>query len=385
MSSAIVDKEDELKDSIGEELYTALLNMKDRIYILKQYENIEKFMKSDDTTTDIPTQNSYHKLILIKIINYFKLSYSTEPSKLGVLLIKTTNSVLPDKNLSELVPLEVNQQSNVKIITRQSSSPQASTSPSATPALPRDTTPKSLHEREQAYQEARSRIFTNLDSTQIAGETELSMLEQDGDSNREDDDDEFGYDDIPRDLSRLPSYQYQQQQQQQQQIQAQIFQAQAQAAFAASTAALSAQQQQQQQPQTNQFWNPWMRPNVFLPPNPTPFAFPTASTVGGVPPYRPPPPPPPFLYTGPSTRPPINQPIRPPRTQTTTQRPPVINHSTKNSLRSVRPTSIPTKEQNEVKSSSGILNLDSLSMNDLKSTPRRKASPNNNNNAKVNK
>lgn len=260
---------------------------------------------------------------------YYNLVYSTEPSKLGVYLVKSTESAIPDKSLTDLVPSsDNNQKTSVKIMTRATPSPSAGVnsnnsisntnninsnpSPIHTSTEDKEDKPgkseksgKSLEEREQAYLEARSRIFmsnTPPSTNSVTPSTSVAVDDPDNKcvefqsrtpENETVEDEPFGPDDIPRDLSRLPGYQkrgvaapaaagdinqyampymvpnaqptqahVQAQAQVQAQIQAQA-QAQAQAAIAASTAALSAQSAA-----TGQFWNPWMSPNVFMPQNP---------------------------------------------------------------------------------------------------------------------
>ena len=367
-------------DMIGEELYDALKMAKDRVFILKSGEEMDRFIRDVNRCDclDIATANSYQKMIVHKVAAYYNLVPETEPSKLGVALYKSPLTCLPPKKLGEVVPHEGDVPPPSVKIMRRSPTLQPSPVPSNTTnnsktdstdinvkpnnsKLSKDKSKMSMEEREAAYLEARSRIFMNIESessnntpeprssmtstpssvnneTNSTSDINNNNNNSNSDSNLESEVEPFGPDDIPRDLSRLPQYQRkmsiksEQQLQQQKQQQSQMFTTIPTTTSPPLNQTFMSQQQQAQAAiaasnaiaaATGQFWNPWSQPNPFLPPLTAPSTFmPTTNNDNNqFPPFMFPPPATaanPFGFIPPTT---FNTSFRPPMAFRPNQRP----------------------------------------------------------------
>eukprot|EP01114_Cavostelium_apophysatum_P017608 TRINITY_DN5280_c0_g2_i1.p1 TRINITY_DN5280_c0_g2~~TRINITY_DN5280_c0_g2_i1.p1 ORF type:complete len:806 (+),score=200.72 TRINITY_DN5280_c0_g2_i1:286-2703(+) len=154
-------------------LLTALANPRDRLTILKLDHELEKFMKDPRRNrADFPPMSSYHRLIVHRVAQYFKLDHivvDLEGGKRAVALLKSPESRTPVLRFADLVEQQVEgnetANKNVKIMRRSAEGPQtggfggdykSKRSNSASGGSAKD---RSIEEREQEYARARARIF----------------------------------------------------------------------------------------------------------------------------------------------------------------------------------------------------------------------------------
>ncbi|KAJ3173724.1 hypothetical protein HDU88_002813 [Geranomyces variabilis] len=151
---------------LDEMLLTAVQSTKDRLFVLKLDNQCENFLKDESQTRlAFPHMNSYQRLIIHRIAVHFGLIHVADPARKGVVLFKSPESAIPtlrlyDIPLSEVASDQTPVQS-IKIMQRHHHHGGRGSRHSSTDSGSEGGAggPKTIEEREAAYQAARARIF----------------------------------------------------------------------------------------------------------------------------------------------------------------------------------------------------------------------------------
>ncbi|KAL1917442.1 uncharacterized protein VTP21DRAFT_3835 [Calcarisporiella thermophila] len=151
-------------------LLAALKNPKDRMFLLKLDQEMERFISdSSRTRLDFPQMNSYHRLIVHRAAAYFKLSHVVDGTKKAVVLYKNENTEIPFLRFTDLMEQEdVRQEKSFKIMrrhptTHSATSTQLASSDNTENYSEAEKKHMTIEEREAAYAKARARIFKDLE------------------------------------------------------------------------------------------------------------------------------------------------------------------------------------------------------------------------------
>ncbi|CAG8541257.1 10788_t:CDS:2, partial [Diversispora eburnea] len=155
-------------------LLAALKNPKDRLFLLKLDREMERFINDNHTRLEFPPMNSYQRLIVHRVAQYFKLSHVVDNSGKAVILYKSPETLIPTLRFSDLLEQEEEKpEKSVKIMRRQQTNLQllrsTGDSDSNSEGERRILT---IEEREAAYQKARARIFKDLEQKNEENERE---------------------------------------------------------------------------------------------------------------------------------------------------------------------------------------------------------------------
>ncbi|CAB4379057.1 unnamed protein product [Rhizophagus irregularis] len=160
-------------------LLAALKNQKDRLFLLKLDQEMERFIKEKNRTRlEFPPMNSYQRLIVHRVAQYFKLSHVVDTSGKAVVLYKSAETQIPILRFSDLLEQEEEKpEKSVKIMRRQQTHPQGQLRSTGDSDSNSEGERKilTIEEREAAYQKARARIFKDLE--QKNGENEQEDTE----------------------------------------------------------------------------------------------------------------------------------------------------------------------------------------------------------------
>ncbi|KAG0022104.1 R3H domain-containing protein 2 [Podila clonocystis] len=161
MEALDVDEEgNENESTFDEFLITALKNRNDRIFLLKLELEFTNFINSQSQEQlDFPSLNSYYRMVIHRVANYFKLTRVVDPIHKTIIMYKTDQSAIPALRFSDLMEEEEEQVVKpMKVLKRTPNRPSAG---SATPdgSAENDRRTVSIKEREEAYARARARIF----------------------------------------------------------------------------------------------------------------------------------------------------------------------------------------------------------------------------------
>ncbi|EMD39144.1 hypothetical protein CERSUDRAFT_112820 [Gelatoporia subvermispora B] len=181
------------------QIVEALRSSKDRIYVLKLGEQMERQIAERTTRIDVTASSSYHRLLVHRCSAYYKLAPETDSVTKTIHLYYRAESRVPTRRIGDLVPVEESAQPTFKIMrrnapdrlrSRQSSQPSSAAGedadlsdvePSETgSAGGRSSTTSStkrhltIEEREAAYAEARSRIFMGFEAKEKEKEKDTS-------------------------------------------------------------------------------------------------------------------------------------------------------------------------------------------------------------------
>ncbi|CAG8559444.1 12784_t:CDS:2, partial [Ambispora gerdemannii] len=149
-------------------LLTALKNPKDRLFLLKLDQDMaNKYLlhfvsPSSRLRLEFPQMNSYQRLIVHRVAQYFKLSHVVDSSGKAVVLYKSAETAIPILRFSDLEQEEEKPpEKSVKIMRRQSNHPSIRSvgDNSDSNSESERRTHLTIEEREAAYQKARARIF----------------------------------------------------------------------------------------------------------------------------------------------------------------------------------------------------------------------------------
>ncbi|KAF9158865.1 hypothetical protein DFQ26_007169 [Actinomortierella ambigua] len=147
--------------TLDEFLMTALRSNKDRMFLLKLDREFGFFISDPlKNKLEFPTMNSYHRMVIHRVANYFNLRRIVHPVHKTVVLFKTEYSAIPALRFSDLV--EEEEEQVIKPIQLLRRNPDRTTTTmneagESTPEPERKT--MTIKEREEAYAKARARIF----------------------------------------------------------------------------------------------------------------------------------------------------------------------------------------------------------------------------------
>ncbi|KAF9975588.1 R3H domain-containing protein 1 [Actinomortierella ambigua] len=152
--------------TLDEFLMTALRSSKDRMFLLKLDREFGFFINDPQKNKlEFPTMNSYHRMVIHRVANYFNLRRLVHPVHKTVVLFKTEYSAIPSLRFSDLVEEEEEQVIKpVQLLRRNPdrATPTPSETSESAPEPERKT--MSIKEREEAYARARARIFQETPS-----------------------------------------------------------------------------------------------------------------------------------------------------------------------------------------------------------------------------
>ncbi|KAF9292090.1 R3H domain-containing protein 1 [Mortierella alpina] len=157
----IADDVNEPEDSaLDEFLVNALRNRQDRIFLLKLDRELCSFINNpSQDKLEFPSMNSYYRMVIHRVANYFKITRMVDPMQKTIVLYKTEQSAIPALRFSDLVEEEEEQPVKpMKLLKRNPDRLFNGSSASDGSAEP-DRKPLSIKEREEAYAKARARIF----------------------------------------------------------------------------------------------------------------------------------------------------------------------------------------------------------------------------------
>ncbi|KAI8817529.1 uncharacterized protein EV422DRAFT_216724 [Fimicolochytrium jonesii] len=148
-------------------LLTAVQSSKDRLFVLRTEKECADFIHDESQTTlEFPHMNSYQRLLTHRIAVHFKLEHVSDASRRGVVLYKGSGTAIPELNLSDIpvndAVVAPTQTASFKIMKRHHNHHGRSSRHSSTDSGSENGIgggPKTLEEREAAYQAARARIF----------------------------------------------------------------------------------------------------------------------------------------------------------------------------------------------------------------------------------
>ncbi|CAG8573128.1 1769_t:CDS:2, partial [Scutellospora calospora] len=149
-------------------LLAALKNPKDRLFLLKLDREMERFINDKNhTRLEFPPMNSYQRLIVHRVAQYFKLSHVVDSSGKAVVLYKSPDTQIPILRFSDLLEQEEEKpEKSVKIMRRQQFNSQSQLRSSTGDSDSNSEGERkilTIEEREAAYQKARARIFKDLE------------------------------------------------------------------------------------------------------------------------------------------------------------------------------------------------------------------------------
>ncbi|KAG0123724.1 hypothetical protein HOY82DRAFT_494926 [Tuber indicum] len=172
-----------LIDEPDQRLLDALENQRDRLFVIKLEQDVIDFVeKNSSDVFDMPPINAYHRLLAHKMAEYYRLTHVADTSGTSVRLYRGQFARIPPVRLSDRRPPNAmpgpsaanGTKSNFKIMQRSTSHRGSDTPPEQqNGSFPKKTASESSsgdgsarattrEEREQAYQEARARIFKDF-------------------------------------------------------------------------------------------------------------------------------------------------------------------------------------------------------------------------------
>nr|CAG8562628.1 6268_t:CDS:2 [Entrophospora candida] len=183
-------------------LLAALRSPKDRMFLLKLDQEMERFIDDESRSRlEFPPMNSYQRLIIHRVAQYFKLSHVVDASGKAVILYKSPETQIPILRFSDLLEQDEEEkpEKSVKIMKRQQTYPltkqQRALMNDPDSIYEGERKILSIEEREAAYLKARARIFKDverqnnciLNDQQLEESNESSMVLNAGgvDSNRQ--------------------------------------------------------------------------------------------------------------------------------------------------------------------------------------------------------
>ncbi|KNC96694.1 uncharacterized protein SPPG_07906 [Spizellomyces punctatus DAOM BR117] len=174
--------------SVDPLLLTAVRSSKDRLFVLKLDQRCDEFLKdASQTRLEFPQMNSYQRLIVHRVAQYFKLVHVADSARRAVVLYKNADSETPCLRLCD-IPLDASTASqsavsSIRIMQRHShhhnhshnrASRHSSTDSGSEGANGPSGAFKSIEEREAAYQAARARIFQEDSESDVSSTSRTS-------------------------------------------------------------------------------------------------------------------------------------------------------------------------------------------------------------------
>ncbi|NWU78468.1 R3HD1 protein, partial [Onychorhynchus coronatus] len=160
------DSSQEYTDSTGIDLHEFLVNTlknnpRDRMMLLKLEQEILDFIGNNEVPRKkFPPMTSYHRMLLHRVAAYFGLEHNVDQSGKSVIVNKTSNTRIPDQKFCEHIKDEKSDDFQKRYILKRDNSSLDKDDNQMRIRLKDDRKSKSIEEREEEYQRARERIFS---------------------------------------------------------------------------------------------------------------------------------------------------------------------------------------------------------------------------------
>ncbi|XP_052462543.1 R3H domain-containing protein 1 isoform X1 [Carassius gibelio] len=161
------DSSQEYKDSTGIDLHGFLVNTlknipRDRVMLLQLEQDILDFISNNESQRrKFPPMTSYHRMLLHRVAAYFGLEHNVDQTGKCVVINRTSSTRIPDQKFSEHIKdVKMDELQKRFILKRDNSSTDRDDSVMRM-KLKEDRRSKSIEEREEEYQRARERIFSD--------------------------------------------------------------------------------------------------------------------------------------------------------------------------------------------------------------------------------
>ncbi|TSK31381.1 cAMP-regulated phosphoprotein 21 [Bagarius yarrelli] len=160
----------EYTDSTGIDLEEFLITTlksspRDRLMLLKLEQDMTDFMTDNCSYKKFPQMSSYHRMLVHRVAAYFGLEHNVDHSGKAVIINKASNSRIPEHQFAEHVQEETIEEKR-SILKRDNSQEKEDTQVRG-PRLKEQLKSKSFEEREEEYQKARERIFSQDSSCPV--------------------------------------------------------------------------------------------------------------------------------------------------------------------------------------------------------------------------
>ncbi|XP_016113475.1 R3H domain-containing protein 1-like [Sinocyclocheilus grahami] len=161
------DSSQEYTDSTGIDLHRFLVNTlknipRDRMMLLKLEQDILDFISNNESQRrKFPPMTSYHRMLLHRVAAYFGLDHNVDQTGKCVIINKTSNTRIPDQKFSEHIKDDKTDDFQKRCILKRDNSSVDMDDSVTRMKLKEDRRSKSIEEREEEYQRARERIFTD--------------------------------------------------------------------------------------------------------------------------------------------------------------------------------------------------------------------------------
>uniref|UniRef100_A0A8C6AZ30 R3H domain containing 1 n=1 Tax=Monodon monoceros TaxID=40151 RepID=A0A8C6AZ30_MONMO len=160
------DSSQEYTDSTGIDLHEFLVNTlknnpRDRMMLLKLEQEILDFIGNNESPRKkFPPMTSYHRMLLHRVAAYFGLEHNVDQSGKSVIVNKTSNTRIPDQKFNEHIKDDKGEDFQKRYILKRDNSSFDKDDNQMRIRLKDDRRSKSIEEREEEYQRARDRIFS---------------------------------------------------------------------------------------------------------------------------------------------------------------------------------------------------------------------------------
>ncbi|XP_026988034.1 R3H domain-containing protein 1 isoform X6 [Sagmatias obliquidens] len=160
------DSSQEYTDSTGIDLHEFLVNTlknnpRDRMMLLKLEQEILDFIGNNESPRKkFPPMTSYHRMLLHRVAAYFGLDHNVDQSGKSVIVNKTSNTRIPDQKFNEHIKDDKGEDFQKRYILKRDNSSFDKDDNQMRIRLKDDRRSKSIEEREEEYQRARDRIFS---------------------------------------------------------------------------------------------------------------------------------------------------------------------------------------------------------------------------------
>ncbi|XP_058233774.1 cAMP-regulated phosphoprotein 21 isoform X2 [Hemibagrus wyckioides] len=160
----------EYTDSTGIDLEKFLITTlnsshRDRLMLLKLEQDMTDFMTDNCSYKKFPQMSSYHRMLVHRVAAYFGLEHNVDHSGKAVIINKASNSRIPEHRFADYVQEERTEEK--RSILKRDNSQEKEDSQMRVPRLKEQMKSKSFEEREEEYQKARERIFSQDSSCPV--------------------------------------------------------------------------------------------------------------------------------------------------------------------------------------------------------------------------
>ncbi|KAI0272368.1 hypothetical protein BC834DRAFT_344559 [Gloeopeniophorella convolvens] len=170
------------------------LKSKERLYVLRVGEEIERLINERKARIEVSTATSYQRLLVHRCSAYYRVVPESDTGSKSIWITSSSESRIPTRRISELAPVEQAKQPAIKIMSRSAQDRIRAQSQSRTGSVNGEDAESSdvepseagslggrrlkknltLEEREAAYNEARSRIFMDFEEKAKEKENDMS-------------------------------------------------------------------------------------------------------------------------------------------------------------------------------------------------------------------